>query len=118
MRNHAHVDVIERGKNLRRDARLLANVLADQTDDGVALLVVDVGELLQLGRNLGQSLGGVDRHRNADLGGGNHVDGAAVTIEDLEDLPQESVRHQHTCGGHIDDGDPFLGRNRLEGRAG
>ena len=37
-------------------------------------------------------------------------------IEDLKDLPQESVRHQHACRGYIDDGDPFLGRNRLEGR--
>ena len=102
-------------KTLCGDLRSLANIFADQADDGVAPGIFYVGNLFQVGGNGRNCLVGIDGKRDADLGGGDDVDGAMMLVKDIEDGLEESVRAQHSGGDHFYDGDAFFCGNRLEG---
>ena len=60
----------------------------------------------QRGNDLRQLAVVVDRDRHADFGSRHDVDSRADSVSKTSKQPtQEPVRHQHTCGGDLDDGD-------------
>ena len=64
----------------------------------------------QLGLNLIEALQMIDGERNADFRSRHHVDRGPVPVEDFENPPQESVRHQHSGGVNVDQRDfPLAG---------
>ena len=69
LRDHAHVDVLDRAKDLRRHAALSANVFANQADEGLFTFVFHIGKLAQIGSNQGQLVIGVDGERDGDFAG-------------------------------------------------
>ena len=68
----------------------------------------------QLLTNIRQPRRVVNGQRDADLGGGDHIHRRLVAVEDLEDAPQEAVRHQHARRVDVDDRDLALAGDRLD----
>src|SRR6185312_2105955 len=101
-------------KNASGNALLAANVFANHADEGFAAFIFDIGELAEVCGDLGQLLIRVNGERDGNFGGGDHIDGALVAVEDLEDGAQVAVRHQHAAGDHVDDGESALNRDGLE----
>src|SRR5581483_3266482 len=114
LRDHPDVDSIERAENPHRDTRREADVVAHKADDGLIFLDTDLRELAQLFTNHIEVARVVDRERNADLGGCDHIDGRFIAVKHLEYAPQKTVRHQHARGMHIDKRDLSLAGYRLD----
>src|SRR5262249_34673080 len=117
LRDHAHIDAAQGIEDARGHSRSISDILAHQANDRLVLLDLDFGELAHLGADHLQVLRVVDGQRNADLGGGDHVDGRFEAVEDFEDAAQESVRHQHARGVDVDQRDFAFAGDRLHGVA-
>src|SRR5208283_174883 len=115
LRNHADVDAFERIEDAARHARRIPDVFADQADDDLIAFDFGFGELAQLGEHFVEVRRIVDGERDADLGGGHHIDGRFEAVEDFEDAAQKAVRHQHARGMNVDDGDLALTGDRFDG---
>ena len=70
------------------------------------------GELAQPLRQSRQPAIVVYRDRDAHFGRGDDVHGRAVALEHFEQPAQEAVRHQHSRGRDVDDGDVALAGER------
>src|ERR1035441_6077149 len=112
--DHANLFVGELAENQGCNSGRVAQILADQADDGFAALVFYVGQFGEVGGQGRDCLIGVDRERNADFGGRDYVDGNFMAIESLEDRAQKSMGQKHAGSGHVDDGDAFLGGDGFE----
>src|SRR3982751_5212436 len=82
--DHADVDAIESIENTARHAGGMADIFAHQADDNAIVLHGDVGKLAQLAEDEIDARNVVDRERDADLAGGNHVDWRLIAVEDFE----------------------------------
>src|SRR4051794_11477187 len=92
----------------------MTNVLADQANDYALVLDGHFGELAELAEDEVDVGGVVDGEGDADLAGGDHIDGGFVAVEHFEDAAQETVRHQHAGGVNVDRGDAALAGDRLD----
>ena len=63
----------------------------------------------------GQTVAGIDRDGDGHFAGGDHVDGDAVLVEDIEDGLEVAVRHEHAACDDVDDGELFFDGDALEG---
>src|SRR5438067_140002 len=111
--DHPDIDPIERAEDAARDSRRVADVLADQADDRLAVLHSDGGKLPQLATDRIQAAGVVDRERHANLRRRDHINRRFVPVEDLEDPAQEAMSHQHAGGLNVDQRDFPLTGDRL-----
>src|ERR1019366_4559490 len=114
LRNHADVNAVEGVEDAPGHSRGVADVVANQADNHLVLLDIDLGELLQLGHDGVEVRGVVDGERNADFGGGHHIDRRFEAVEDLEDAVQEAVCHQHARGMDVHQRDFALAGDRFD----
>src|SRR6185312_1112526 len=82
--------------------------------DSMALFHFDDAERFQLADD-GFQIGAVlDRERDGNLGGGDHIYRGTVFFEHLEYFAQESVSQEHAAAADIDRDDPVLGCDGLD----
>src|ERR1035438_4370856 len=114
LRDHAHVDALERVEHAARHARCVADVFAHQADDHLIALGFGFGELAQFGQHFLDARRIVDGERDADLRSRHHIVRRFEAVENFEDAAQKPVRHQHARGMDVDDRDLALAGDRFD----
>ena len=101
LRQHADIDAAERVEHARRNARSVADVFTHNADDSLILVHRNFGELAQFRDDRFHALGLIDGQRDADFGRGHHVHRSLIAVENLEDAPHETMRHEHARGSDV-----------------
>ena len=81
LRNHADFDVGQFTEDARRDAGSVAQILADQADDGLASLIFYVRQFGQVRGQRRNRFVRVHGERNAYFRSGDHVHGHPMPVE-------------------------------------
>src|SRR5579864_1086681 len=101
LRDHPDIHVADGPEDFRGNSRCAADVLAHQTNNRLAALVLHVGQPRQVGGDSGNRFIGIHGDGNTDLGSRDHVHRAAVVGEHLKDAFQEPMGHQHARSHHV-----------------
>src|SRR5690242_16944221 len=75
LRNHANVDALQGAESAGGHSRRMAQIIADNTNDGLVLFDTNLGEFSQRPANPGEPRRIINGQGDADLGACEHVDG-------------------------------------------
>ena len=115
--DEADGDVGQGADDADAEAAVLPVEVAHDADDDEVAIDGDGAVALEVVYDFFEVLGVVDGDGDADLGGGDHVDGGVVVLEGLEDFAHEAGGEQHAAAFDPYGGDVVFGGNGFDDAA-